>query len=92
MYVSATVLSVCEWATFTTGDIFMNDTKANFAAASSETFEYFFTFSFDLGWPLLLAKGPQTFYRDTYDAIFICSFAVTRDFPWVNFRLMICHL
>ena len=70
----------------------MNDTTANFAAASSETFEYFFAVNFDLGSPLLLGKGRQTFYRDTYDAIFICSFAVTRDFPWVNFRLMICHL
>ena len=69
----------------------MNDTTANFAAASSETFEYFFAFSFDLGSPLLLAKGPQTFYRDTYDATFICSFAVTREFPWFNFSLMIYH-
>ena len=52
----------------------------------------FFAFSFDrsLPAPCSWQKVPKPFFN-TSDASFICSCAVTRDFPLNNFTLMIRH-
>ena len=52
----------------------------------------FFAFSFDqsLSAPCSWQKVPKPFFN-TSDASFICSCAVTRDFPLNNFTLMIRH-
>ena len=41
IYVSATVLFIYDWATFTYGNVFVNDTLASFAALNSRTFACF---------------------------------------------------
>ena len=52
----------------------------------------FFAFSFDQSLSALCSwqKVPKPFFN-TSDASFICSCAVTRDFPLNNFTLMIRH-